>query len=160
MKKTIAFILCMIIALSVAACGKKTEQEKSVYQIGETVTLKNWELTVTDVSFTDEKEDSGEKRVKVYCTGKNIGKKEATFFKSGIIFRKADEPKLLYGNGYEYEAAYVLFDENDLRNQKVIPLSSVSGYIQFIVPEAVADSQEELIFRFSCGRDQAFFRLR
>lgn len=161
MKKIIAFVLCIVIALSAAACGKNSNNEKSVHQIGDAVTIKNWELTITDVSFADEEEDSEMKRVLINCTVKNIGKKEDTFFDSGLIFISAkDRAQLLYNDGYEYEAINVRGDENDLRNEAIIPLASVSGHIQFRVPKVVADSQEELIFRFVCSLEHVDFQLR
>lgn len=159
MKKILAFILCVIIGLSATACGKNSNEEKTVYQIGDTVTLKNWELTVTDVSFVDEEEDSEMKRVLVNCTVKNIGKKEAEFFDYGLLEKK-DKAILLYDNWYEYKAISVWGDDNDLQNENIIPLASASGHIQFRVPEVVADSQEELVFQFSCGWYLAVFQLR
>ena len=53
MKKTIALILGIILVLSLTACGKSAEKEKTVYQRGDTVTLKNWEITITDFQFFD-----------------------------------------------------------------------------------------------------------
>lgn len=157
MKKTIVFILCLVIGLSTAACGKKKEQEKSVYQIGETVTLRDWELTVTDVSFTANEKDPEKKCVKVYCTVKNVGKEKKCFCPAYSSSWEYISSKLLYGDGYEYK---VSSEDRDLSGKDIIPLSSASGYLQFIVPEIVADSQEELSIQFSYFWDRISFQLR
>lgn len=160
MKKTIALILGIILVLSLTACGKSAEKEKTVYQRGDTITLKNWEITVTDFQFFDKEKNPDEKGIKVDCTVKNIGKKEETFFSSGFWLKK-DNARLLYGNGYEYEAAaYIWSDDSDLRNTDIIPLSTRSGTISFTVPQTVADSQEELLFKFSSGLDSFLVKLR
>lgn len=91
MKKTIALILGIILVLSLTACGKSAEKEKTVYQRGDTVTLKNWEITITDFQFfdfSDKEEHPEEKGIEVNCTVKNIGKKEETFFSSGFWLKK------------------------------------------------------------------------
>ena len=162
MKKTIALILGIILVLSLTACGKSAEKEKTVYQRGDTVTLKNWEIPITDFQFfdfSDKEEHPEEKGIEVNCTVKNIGKKEETFFSSGFWLKK-DNARLLYGNGYEYEATYIWFNDSDLRNAEIIPLSTRSGTISFRVPQTVADSQEELLFKFSSGLDSFLVKLR
>lgn len=142
--------------------------EETVYNIGETATLNDWEITVTDMkivesiaadygSFTPN--DEGNKYVQVFVTAKNNGK-EAKDFLPIIGMGDDVNAKVVFGDGYEFVATNLLGYGNDMHGSKVNPLSSQSGEIAFEVPEAVHASEDELQIHFLSGNSVLKFKIR
>lgn len=144
------------------------QEEETVYNIGETATLNDWEIAVTDMkivesiaadygSFTPN--DEGNKYVQVFVTAKNNGK-EAKDFLPVIGMGDDVNAKVVFGDGYEFVATNLLGYGNDMHGSKVNPLSSQSGEIAFEVPEAVHASEDELQIHFLSGNSVLKFKIR
>lgn len=135
--------------------------------MGQTATLKNWNITVTNMQMLESiddgygsfKPDDGNKYLLVTATAENTGKEADTFLPS---FGMADDvsAKVLYGDGYEFSLTQLLGYSKDLINSTINPLSSKEGDIAFELPNSVADSTEPLIIEFTAGNDKINFTLR
>lgn len=144
------------------------ENPEIIYNIDDSAALKDWTITVTDVqiveSITDDymvfspsAEDS--KFMQVFITVTNDGKEADNFLPS---YYMGDDvtAKILYSDGYEFSATYLMGYDNELHDSTINPLSSQSGEICFEIPNTVADSEDELFIQFSSGNDMLKFKLR
>jgi len=144
------------------------EETETMYTFGETANLKDWSITVTDMSIVDsikidflEYTPSADDSLYlvVYATATNNGKKADTFL-SDFPMSNDVIAKAIYSDGYEFTASDFLGYEHDFHYSAINPLSSLSGEVIFAVPEVVANSTEPLIIRFSCGSEKVEFKLR
>lgn len=143
-------------------------EEDAVYNIGDSITLKDWEISVTSVQIVDSiaadygqfsPNEEGNKYIQVFVTVNNNGKQADSFLPS---FGMGDDvtAKVLYGDGYEFSASNLLGYSNEMHDSSINPLSSKSGEIAFDVPESVATSTDELIIEFISGNDSVKFKIR
>lgn len=143
-------------------------EEDAVYNIGDSITLKDWEISVTSVQIVDSiaadygqfsPNEEGNKYIQVFVTVNNNGKQADSFLPS---FGMGDDvtAKVLYGDGYEFSASNLLGYSNEMHDSSINPLSSKSGEIAFDVPESVATSTDELIIEFISGNDTVKFKIR
>lgn len=140
----------------------------STLSLGESGTLVDWEITVTNMDLLDSiantygsfNADAGNKFLVVSITVKNNGKTADSFLPS---FSFGDDviAKILYSDGYEFSATQLLAYDKDLHDKTLNPLSSADGEIAFQVPDVVSDSIDEaLILHFSSGKNNLDFKLR
>ena len=173
MKRAVTLILAAALILSFAACGKNNtptssgndaqeivqaetptptleptsppEPEKTIYEIGETFTCGNWEITVTSFTIFPDKYSYTALDIK------NISTKKQTFGK------KDDTYYLLYDDKYEFKGTtYWEYDFNPLTDPK-------NECIFFYnVPEEVYTSDNPLLLglRFGIDGEEAFVDLR
>lgn len=147
---------------------EEAKEEETIYNIGDTTTLKDWQLSVTDVQIVDSiaadygsfsPNEEGNKYVQVFATVTNNGKQAGSFLPM-IGMGDDVSVKVFFGDGYEFVSTNLMGYSNDLHDSKVNPLSSQTGEIAFDVPETVASSQEELLIQFTSGNDSVKFKLR
>ncbi|MCI9447481.1 MAG: DUF4352 domain-containing protein [Lachnospiraceae bacterium] len=147
---------------------EEEQKEETVYNIGETAALNDWEITVTDMKIAESiaadygsfsPNDEGNKYVQVFVTATNNGKQAEDFLP---IVGMGDDvnAKVVFGDGYEFVSTNLLGYGNDMHGSKVNPLSSQSGEIAFEVPEAVHASEDELQIHFLAGNDVIKFKIR
>ncbi len=144
-----------------------TPEEDTLYNIGDTAELKDWEISVTNMKivksiqadygvFSPEEDN---KYVRVYAKIKNIGK-EAGKFCPSYGYGDDVNVKVLYGDGYEFIATNLLGYKKDLHNETINPLSSKKGELAFEIPNTVANSEDELFIQFNSGDDLVKFKIR
>lgn len=140
----------------------------TVYNIGESAVLGDWEISITDVQFVESisadygkfSPDSEDGRyVQVFVTVVNNGKQADNFLPT-YGFGDDVNAKVLYGDGYEFSATNLLGYSKEMHDSVINPLSSKDGEIAFEVPSSVTDTDEELLVRFSSGNDSVAFKLR
>lgn len=145
----------------------ETTVATEVVAMGQTTSLKNWNITVTNMQMLESIEDGygsfnpddGNKYMLVTITAENTGKEADTFLPS-FGMNEDVSAKVLYGDGYEFSLTQLLGYSKDLINSTINPLSSKEGNIAFELPDSVADSTEPLIIEFSAGNDKINFSLR
>lgn len=146
----------------------KQEEEFKTYNIGDSVALKDWEITVTDFKIVDSisanygtfsPDEEGNKYAQVFVSVTNNGKQADNFLPS---YGYGDDvnAKLLYGNGYEFSATNLLGYSNEMHDSTINPLSSKSGEIAFNISGVVANSEDELLLQFNSGSDTIQFKVR
>ena len=145
----------------------ETEASSTVTPMGEVATLKDWNITITNMQMLDSIDngygsfvpDEGNKYMLVSAVIENIGKTAGTFLPS---FGMNDDVsvKVLYGDGYEFSLTQLLGYQKDLINSTVNPLSSKEGDMAFEVPNSVAEATEPINIEFNAGKDKVAFSLR
>lgn len=147
---------------------EETTTASSSLNLGESATLGDWEITVTNMELLDSipnsygsfNPDSGNKFLVVSVTVTNNGKTADSFLPS-FSFGEDVNAKVLYSDGYEFSATRLLAYDKDLHDKTLNPLSSVDGEIAFQVPEIVSSSTEEpLTLHFSAGKNSFDVKLR
>lgn len=147
---------------------KTEEQNENVYVIGETASLKDWSIVVTDFKIVDTINDNygyfspdseNGKYAQVFVTVTNNGKQSMTFLPS---FGLGDDvgTKLLYGDNYEFSATDLIGYSNEIHDAGLNPMSSQSGEVVFEIPDSVASSTDEIIIQFTSGNDKVQFKVR
>lgn len=141
---------------------------ETIYNIGDTATLKDWEITVTDFQIVDridseygtiyyEPEESGNKYAQISVTVSNAGNENGTFLP---IYSYGDDvyTRLLYGDS-EFSSTW--FGESfDIHGSNIPPMSSQDGSVVFSVPSAVYEGGEPITLVFSNRTDSVSFHLR
>lgn len=145
------------------------ENTESIYQIGDSASLNDWTINVTDAKIVDSisgdygtsfsPKEEGDKLIQVFVVVNNDGKQAANFLPT-YGMKNDISAKVLYSDGYEFSATNLLGYSNDLHDSVINPLSSKTGEITFEIPATVADSDDELLIRFSSGKDELKFEIR
>lgn len=146
------------------------ESSETIYKIGESASLKDWTISVTDTKIVDSiasdygygsfnPKEEGNKYAQVFVTVNNDGKQADNFLPT-ISIGKQVNAKILYADGYEFSATNLLGYSNDLHDSTINPLSSRTGEIVFEIPSTVAESEDELLIQFSLGNDIIQFKIR
>lgn len=144
------------------------EEKDTIYQISDSASLKDWNITVTDSKIVDSiaadygsfrPKEEGNKFIQVFVIVDNEGK-QSEYFLPSINVGNVVRAKVLYGDGYEFSASNLLGYSNDLHDSVINPLSSRTGEIVFEIPSSVAESEDELTIQFSSGNDAVKFKIR
>lgn len=145
------------------------ENVESIYQIGDSASLDVWTINVTDAKIVDSisgdygtsfsPKEEGDKLIQVFIIVNNDGKQAANFLPT-YGMKNDVSAKILYSDEYEFSATNLLGYSNDLHDSVINPLSSKTGEITFEIPNTVADSDDELLIRFSSGKDELKFKIR
>lgn len=148
---------------------ESTESETdTVYNIGESAVLGDWEISLTDVKFeesisadymTFSPDSADSKYVQLFVTATNNGKKADSFLPT-YGFGDDVKAKVLYGDGYEFSATNLLGYSKEMHDSVINPLSSKDGEIAFVVPNSVINAEDELLVKFSSNNDFIIFKLR
>lgn len=150
------------------AAATKEAQSENQYNVGDTASLKNWEINVIDMQIVDSinmefshfsPKEEGNKFIQISLSISNLGKRSDTFLPY-VQYGDSVRARIKFKNDYEFTATNLLGYENDLHNSTINPLSSRTGEIVFEIPSAVADSADELILEFISGREIVKFKLR
>lgn len=150
------------------ATDEAEEQSENVCSIGDTASLKDWSIAVTDFKIADTIDDDygyfspdseNGKYAQVFVTVTNNGKQSMTFLPS---FGLGDDvgTKLLYGDNYEFSATDLIGYSNEIHDAGLNPMSSQSGEVVFEIPDSVASSTDEIIIQFTSGNDKVQFKVR
>ncbi len=131
------------------------ESEVTIYNIGDTVHLGDWEITVNSVEAVDSiqntygafKPDEGNKYVSVNVTVKNLGKETDTFLPTYNLLNDVSA-KIIYQE-YEFSGTNLLGYDDDLHDTSLNPLSSKTGIMAFSIAAEVAENLSELHLIFS-----------
>ncbi len=129
MKKLLALILAVVLCFLLVACGGNTSD--NVVYLDETITIGDYEITITDTEFVDNWNPNGDSKefcsegnvhFVVHYTVKNVG--------TSKVYAPYKMLKLVYNNDYEfYEDAfdtyYYSFDTNSfvVNDNELAPLS-------------------------------------
>lgn len=145
----------------------EAETEASAIPLGETATLKDWNISVTNMQMLDSVDngygsfapDEGNKYMLVTANVENAGKTAETFLP---LFGMNDDVSVivLYGDGYEFSLTQLLGYQKDLINSTINPLSAKEGDMAFEVPNSVAESAEPIVIEFKAGNEKVTFSLR
>lgn len=144
------------------------ETSETIYNIGDSASLKDWTISVTDAQIVDSiaadygafnPNEEGNKFIQVFVTVNNDGKQADNFLPS-ISMKDNVSAKVLYSDGYEFTATNLLGYSNDLHDSTINPLSSQTGEIAFEIPSTISDSEDELLIQFSSGNDLLKFKIR
>lgn len=147
---------------------EEEQTDETIYNIGDSAELKDWEISVTDSkivesiaasygSYSPETEEN--RYLQIFVSVANNGKQADTFLPS-YGFGDDVRAKVIYGEGYEFSATNLLGYSNEMHDSTVNPLSSKDGEIAFDIPEVVANSEEELLLQFTSGNDTVTFKIR
>lgn len=148
--------------------AEEEQETETVYEIGESATLKDWEISVTDMQIVESiaadygtfsPNESGNKYAQVFVTATNNGKQAERFLPTVGIGDDVNA-KIIFGDGYEFSATNLLGYNNDIHDSTINPLSSQTGEIAFEIPPIVADSTDELFIEFSSGTDVVKIKIR
>lgn len=142
--------------------------EETKLAINEEGVLKDWGIVVTNSQILDKISENeyyaftpgeGNKFLFISVSISNNGKESDTFLPS---FGMGDDvyAKVYYGDGYEFSSTNLLGYGNNLLDTHVNPLSTKTGDLAFEIPDAVADSEDELLLRFYSGNDELTYKLR
>ncbi len=143
------------------------ENSETVYQIGDSASLKDWTINVTGAQIVDSissgygsftPKEEGNKFMQVFVTVNNEGKQADSFLPT--INTGQVSAKILYADGYEFSSTNLLGYSNELHDSIINPLSSRTGEIAFEIPGTVAESEDELLIEFSLGNDIIKFKVR
>ena len=144
------------------------EENETIYNIGDSASLKDWEISVTDMQVVDSisakyvsfsPDEDGNKFIQVFVTVVNNGK-QADRFLPMVGFGDDVSTKIFFGDGYEFNSTNLLGYDNEMHDSTLNPLSSKSGEIVFEVPEAVSGSEDELLIQFKADSDTLKFKIR
>lgn len=148
--------------------NSEKEKEETIYNIGDSAALKDWEITLSDMKIVEsisadyvsyKPDEAGNQYAQVFVTVANNGKEAASFLPS-FGFDDDVSVKLLFGDGYEFIASNLMGYEAEMHNATINPLSSQSGEIAFAIPETVVNSEDEIIIQFKSGDDTLKFKVR
>ncbi len=145
-----------------------SEEEEKIYNIGEAAQLKDWEITVASMQIVPtvsadygefRPDEEGNQYAQIAATVSNKEKQTDKFLP---FFGFGDDVsvKLLFGDGYEFSATQLLGYDKDLHDASINPLSSQEGEIFFEIPEAVINSTDEILVKFSSGNDETAVKVR
>ncbi len=142
-------------------------EEASNLAIGETGTLDNWSVTVTNFEFLDSVQntfgeftpEAGNKFGLVSLSITNNGKESSTFLPSFGLNNDV-QAIIVYGDGYEYSLTNLIGYENSIIDSTVNPLTSKEGAVAFELPQAVVDGTEPLILKITKGSNELNISLR
>lgn len=152
----------------VAEEEQEKQEAETIYKIGESAALKDWEISVTDMQIVESiaadygtfsPNESGNRYVQVFVTATNNGKQAGRFLPT-IGIGDDVSAKIFFGDGYEFSATNLLGYSKEMHDTTVNPLSSQTGEIAFEVPEAVYASEDELQIHFISGNDAVKFKIR
>lgn len=102
MKKILALILTVVLSFTLCACGGNSSN--NIIYLDETITVGDYEITITDTEFVDNWNPNGDSEkfcsngnvhFVVHYTVKNVGKSKVT-----VPYRMI---KLIYNNDYEFK---------------------------------------------------------
>lgn len=136
--------------------------------IGDSTSLGDWDILVTDFYYTDKIEtspytyfhpDAGNQYAVVAARVTNKGRAANRFLPS-VSTASDVRTKIYYANEYEYDSSLLLGVDKDLHDSSLNPLTSKDGIIAFSVPDVVANSDDSLSITFSAGRNEVTFSLR
>lgn len=144
------------------------EPAPSALAVGDSCTIGDFEITVSEFKIQRQIEntygyfeaDEGNQYLVVSFSATNNGKQAGTLFPS---FSLGDDPSatILYGDGYEYSPTGLLGYDDDLHDEVVNPLSSVTGILAFELPDAVVNGTDPLTLQISAGSSSsAEYQLR
>lgn len=133
--------------------------DADTYVLGDTITLGNWEITVTDFSFKAELESDystitypageGNQYGVAYVTVTNTGTEADNFLPTYSFSSKDVRAKIYYQDEYEYSGTIILGYSKDLHDSHMNPLTEKTGILAFSVPDSVADDDGKLVLTFS-----------
>ncbi len=147
---------------------EEQQQEETIYNMGETAQLGEWDVSVTDMQLIESisenyieyrPQNEGGKYIQVFVTVTNNGKQSNTFLPS-FVYGDAVYARILYADGYEFNSTQLLGYSKDLHDSNLNPLTQGTGEILFEVPDTVASSADELLIRFSAGEEAISFKIR
>lgn len=136
--------------------------------IGDSATIGDWDITVTDFYYTDRIEtgtlgyyhpDDGSQYAVIAARVTNNGTASDIFLPT-ISGNDDVEAHLYYAGKYTYAPSMFIGVDGDLGSDVINPLASKDGIIAFSVPDVVVDGADSLSVSFTCGGDELSFSLR
>lgn len=143
------------------------EPEPETYEVGETVTLNDFEITVDSWEATKKissnayvsfNADEGSTFIVVSLTIKNVGTSANILISTYPINRNDAKAKIYYQDEYEYTGTNLLGYDGDLHDKQQNPLESKTGVLVFSLPDEAAES-EDLTFVLSADKTSYTFKL-
>ena len=146
------------------------KEEETLYNIGDTISIDDWEITVNSVEVTDKisnktygaietyfSPDEGNKYVVFNMTVKNISTDSSTFLP--YVSLDGIRVKIEYGN-YEFSASNLMGYDDDLHSTSLNPLSTATGIVAFdIVEDVVKNNLDDLKLVIYTKSERCLFRM-
>lgn len=150
-----------------AAPTTEAVPEETTLAVGEKTTLGDWEITLDSFKVTAEIQntfgsfsaDEGNKFVVTTLTVKNNGTQSDTFMSSFPVGNKDVVSKIFYKGTYEFSGSNLLGHKEDLHNQSLNPLSSLTGIMAYEVADEAAES-DELVLTLTLGDESVTYALK
>lgn len=144
------------------------EDPEQIYEIGDSATLNDWTITVTDMKIVKSIEadygaflpnEDGNKFLQIFVTVDNDGKESDTFLPY-VCMGDDVYAKVFFTGDYEFSSTNLIGYDHELHNTSINPLSSKTGEIVFEIPEKVSESDDELLLQFMTSSDSLKFKIR
>ena len=180
-------VISAMLLFALTACGNTTQQvtsdsanpgasqseapvdtpEVSAYAVGDTVELNDWSIELTAFEFADKIDgdfnmyvspDEGCKFGVAHLSITNNAKEAANFLPT-LSLSGDVRARVLCGE-YEFSPTNLLSIGDDLHDETLNPLVTVSGIIAFNVPDSVVDGADPLILALEESGETLEFTLR
>lgn len=146
----------------------ETSPTETLYKIGDTITIDEWEITLNSAEVTDRIDNGnsgmfyfspkeGSKYLVVNATVKNLSKDSKTFLPT--VYMNSDVKATVHYQEYEFTSTNLLGCSDDLHSTSLNPLSSKTGIIAFEIAEDVLSSLDEFELVFSTKNESYAFAL-
>jgi len=182
-KKIKFFIIsiCIFILFSVFIASATNSRAKNVvdeeafepsilisYEIGDTISINNWDVTLDSFEFVDNVTDGimrfnppdGNKYLYAIVTVTNMDSKPRTFLP---LYPTSTDIKvdLLYNNEFTFTITNLMAYNNQLDFMtQTNPLAPSTGALIFSIADSAVDSDELLCLRIISGKQEEHFRLK
>ena len=190
MKKTLALVLCAMLAISLSACSSNPPTDTSaappanttaatttaptasdampVAEFGVMQPFGDWEITVNSAEFVDEIAASSFTTYKAdegnqYVVVNMTAKNVGT--SADTLIKMFSLPgdasaKIVYDDVYEFAGSTLLGHSDDLHGSQTNPLSEKTGILVFSVSGEAIESDKDLVFQLKQGKNLLTYSLR
>lgn len=141
--------------------------EVTTYAVGDEAELNDWGISLTEFEFTDRIDgdyniyvspDEGCKLAVAHLSVTNNATEAASFLPT---FSMNDDVRARIMSGeYEFQATNLLAITEDLHDETLNPLVTVSGIIAFNIPDSIVDGTEPLVLVLEESSETLEFTLR
>lgn len=144
--------------------------EETLYNIGDTVYIDDWEITVNSVEVTDKisnktygtvetyfSPDEGNKYVVFNVTIKNLSTDSSTFLPIAAIGDYV-KVKVQYGE-YDFSSTNLIGHSDELHQTGLNPLSTKTGILAFDIADEVVDDFDALRLVFYTKKESSIFMM-
>ena len=145
-------------------------EEETLYNIGDTVNIDDWEITVNSVEVTDKvpnktygtvetyfSPEEGNKYVVFNVTIKNLSTDSSTFLPIAAMGDYV-KVKIQYGE-YDFSSTNLIGHSDELHQTGLNPLSSKTGILAFDIAEEVVNDFDALRLVFYTKKENRVFQL-
>ena len=145
-------------------------EEETLYNIGDTVYIDDWEITVNSVEVTEKianktygtvetyfSPEDGNKYVLFHATIKNLSTDSSTFLPIAAIGDYV-KVKIQYGE-YDFTSTNLIGHSDELHQTVLNPLSTKTGILAFDIADEVVNDFDALRLIFYTKKESRVFRM-